>query len=58
MSHEPLFHLVLHTGLVSKELEKQFASMKKTITTTMKKSSKSMMIVLLRVLIVKYVCMF
>ena len=47
ISHE--LHIILYIGLVCKELEKQFVSMKKTISTTMKKSAGKSVIVLLRV---------
>ena len=40
---------MLDIGLVAKELEKQFTSMKKTITTTMKKSGKSMIVLLIKI---------
>ena len=38
ISHEQL-HIILCIGLVCKKLEKQFASMKKSIITTMKRSA-------------------
>lgn len=48
ISHEPSIHWYC-IGVICKELEKQFVSMKKTISTTMKRSGE--LVIMLRVVL-------